>query len=248
MKFLIWLVSLAAIGLALAIAVAGPGTKFGLWEYGDGLGIIRKAALPAMVAAGICLAAFVIALFSARGLAALALVAGLSAGAAAMVPVKMKAAVDANPFIHDITTDFDNPPQIVSGAGEQRNNPPEYVGAEPAPRSELTTAEAQREAFPDIETMRVAMSVEDAAAKASSVVTDMGMKLLSDGPVEGGWIIEAADTSFWFGFVDDFVVRIEPDGDDVKVDVRSKSRVGASDLGANAARVRAFMAAFESAA
>lgn len=247
MKLLIWLISLAALGLALAIAVAGPGTRIGVWDYGTGLQIIRQAALPVMVAAGASVAAFVLALFTSRGLAVLPLIAAVTAGVAAMVPVKMKAAVDANPFIHDITTDFSDPPPIIIAANEQRNNPPEYVGDEPAPRSDMTTAEAQRNAFPDIETMHVAMSVEDAAARAKSVVTDMGMKLLSNGPINDEWMIEAADTSFWFGFVDDFIVRIRPDGDGAMIDLRSKSRVGVSDLGANAQRVRTFIEKFEDA-
>ena len=247
MKLLIWLISLAALGLALAIAAAGPGTRIGLWDYGTGLQIIRQTALPVMIAAGAGVAAFVLSLFAARGLAVFPLIAAIAAGVAAMVPVKMKAAVDANPFIHDITTDFSDPPPIIIAANEDRKNPPDYVGDEPAPRSDMTTAEAQRAAFPDIETMHVAMSVEDAAARATSVVTDMGMKLLSDGPVDDGWMIEAADTSFWFGFVDDFIVRIRPDGAGATIDLRSKSRVGVSDLGANAQRVRTFMEKFEAA-
>ena len=245
MKILIWLISLAALGLALAIAVAGPGTRFGLWDYGTGLTIIRQAALPTMVAAGASVAAFVLSFFVAHRFAVMPLIAAAAAVVAAMVPVKMKAAVDANPFIHDITTDFADPPAIIIAANEERSNPPEYVGDEPAPRSDMTTAEAQQAAFPDIKTMQVAMSVEDAAARATAVVTDMGMKLLSDGPTDDGWMIEAAHTSFWFGFVDDFVVRIRPEGDGAIIDIRSKSRVGISDLGANADRVRTFIEKFE---
>ena len=247
MRVLIWLISLAAIGLALALAFSGPGTRLGFWEYGDGLGLIRKLALPVMIAAAASAAAFVLALFTARKLALIPLIAAVMAGVAAMVPLKMKEAVAANPFIHDITTDFDDPPAIVTAANEARKNPPHYVGDEPAPRSELTTAEAQREAFPDIKTLYTDKSVEDAAAIAASIVGDMNMKLLSNGAVGDDWVIEAAYTSLWFGFVDDFVVRIRAEGDGAIVDVRSKSRVGGSDLGANAARVRAFMTKFEAA-
>jgi len=55
--------------------------------------------------------------------------------------------------------------------------------------------------------------------------------------------IEATETTFWFGFKDDVVIRIRPEGAGSRVDVRSKSRVGKSDLGANAARIRRFAAA-----
>ncbi len=248
MRIVIWLVSLGAIAIALAIALSGPGTRLGIWEYGTGLGIIRQAALPAMIAAGVSVAAFVAAMIGARSMAIVPLLAALMAGAAAMVPVKMKQAVDANPFIHDITTDFENPPQILAGAEEERKNPPDYVGAEPAPRSELTIAEAQQEAFPDIGPIVVGLPVEEAAAIATDVIKAMGMELLRDGPVGEGWAIEAADTSLWFGFVDDFVVRVTPDGDGARLDIRSKSRVGVSDLGANAARVREFSEQYSAAA
>jgi uncharacterized protein (DUF1499 family) len=248
MRIIIWLISIAAILLALAIALAGPGTRFGLWEYGTGLTIIRQAAMPTMIAAGASVTAFAAALIGARSLTLLPLIAALGAGAAAMVPVKMKQAVDAYPLIHDITTDFENPPPIVAGANAERKNPPGYVGAEQAPRLEITIAEAQRDAFPDIQPITVDKPVEETADIARDVVTSMGMALLSDGPVEEGWLIEATATTLWFGFIDDFVVRVTPDGDGARVDVRSKSRVGLSDLGANGLRVLEFSEKFSEAA
>jgi uncharacterized protein (DUF1499 family) len=54
--------------------------------------------------------------------------------------------------------------------------------------------------------------------------------------------VEATDTTFWFGFKDDVVVRVRPEGEGSRIDVRSMSRVGVSDLGANAERVRKFLA------
>ena len=54
--------------------------------------------------------------------------------------------------------------------------------------------------------------------------------------------LEAVDTSEWFGFRDDIVVRLRSEGDGTRIDIRSKSRVGQSDLGVNAKRIRAFLA------
>lgn len=247
MKILIWIMSLVAIGLALAILLAGPGTRFGVWEYSTGLRIIREAAMPTLIAAIVSAFGFVLALFTARGIAMLPLIAAISAAIAAYVPVGMKAAFEANPFIHDITTDFESPPPIVAAADKKRVNPPEYLGDEMAPRSELTVSAAQQDAFPDITTIETSMTVEAAARLSREVIAEMGMKLLSDGPVEDGWLVEAADTSFWFGFIDDFVVRVQPAGEGARVDIRSKSRVGGSDLGANAKRVRSFMERFKEA-
>ena len=69
----------------------------------------------------------------------------------------------------------------------------------------------------------------------------MGLKIIGDAAYNDGWLIEATETSTWFGFVDDFIVRLAPGDGAVSIDVRSKSRVGGSDLGVNARRVRAFM-------
>ena len=69
---------------------------------------------------------------------------------------------------------------------------------------------------------------------------EMGWHIVAQVPAEGR--IEATDTTFWYGFKDDIVIRITPAGDRSLVDVRSVSRVGVSDVGTNAKRIRAFIA------
>ena len=96
------------------------------------------------------------------------------------------------------------------------------------------------EFFPDIEPKYIRGTVDETAEIVRRVVESMGMEVLSDAPTDDGWLVEATSTSLWFGFVDDFVVRMRKDGAMTRIDVRSKSRVGGSDLGANAKRVRAF--------
>lgn len=241
MRYVILAVALVALVPALAIGLAGPGARFGLWDYGDGFAMMRQAALPAMVCAGVAFIAFIVALFTVRGLAVFALISAIAAGAAASVPIQMRALVNANPFIHDVTTDFDNPPAIVAAAGLDRKNPPEYLGDSPAPRSELTVAEAQRQAFPDIQPMTVDGDIDEVAAQALSALKSMGLEILAEGKTEAGVVLEAAHTSLWYGFVDDFIVRLTPVEGGVRIDARSKSRVGGSDLGANAERVRDFL-------
>ncbi len=240
LRSLILLVSLAAVGLALAIVAAGPGTRFGLWDYGTGLQIIRTVALPVLIAAGLSVAAFIISVIAVREVALMAFLAAVMAGVAGYVPIKMKALFEANPIIHDITTDFDNPPPIIMGASFERKNPADYVGDDKAPGGEATIAEAQRAAFPNIGPLLLDGSVDANSEKVRRVITAMGMVILSDATSDEGQLIEAAYTSAWFGFVDDFVVRLQPDGTKTRIDVRSKSRVGLSDLGANARRVQEF--------
>jgi uncharacterized protein (DUF1499 family) len=71
----------------------------------------------------------------------------------------------------------------------------------------------------------------------------MQLTLTDASPMEGR--LEASHTSFWYGFTDDMVVRITETPEGIRVDVRSKSRVGRSDLGQNAKRIRAFLAQFK---
>ncbi|GAB4519258.1 MAG: hypothetical protein Kow00133_04840 [Amphiplicatus sp.] len=253
MRTIILLVSVAAIALALAVAALGPGVRVGLWDYGAALGWLRTLALPTLVAAGLAALVFLLALWKARGLALLALVAAAGAGAAAYAPIKMRELVRANPFIHDVTTDFENPPAIIAAGDLPRRNPPDYVGAETVRDSDMTVAEAQRAAFPDIAPLVVATDLPAARERARAAILAMGMEILAEGPAGessgDGWRIEAVATSFWYGFKDDFIVRLTPlpEGG-VRIDVRSKSRVGGSDLGANARRVREFLRRMQDAA
>ena len=123
-----------------------------------------------------------------------------------------------------------------------RDNTPDYVGAQEAPFSDLTVTEAQQQAYPGVRPMIIKVSLDEAVKHVQSVLTEMEMDILRvDHPApDQAASIEAAYTSSWFGFVDDFVVRLTPQADSLRVDVRSKSRVGVSDLGANADRIRVF--------
>ena len=70
----------------------------------------------------------------------------------------------------------------------------------------------------------------------------MGLRIVSSDAKQGR--IEAVDTTFWFGFKDDVVIRCQ----DFRVDLRSISRVGRSDLGANAKRIEQFIEIFQESA
>ncbi|MEO0320208.1 MAG: DUF1499 domain-containing protein [Pseudomonadota bacterium] len=146
--------------------------------------------------------------------------------------------------IHDLTTDFDDPPQIVAGASAsiKRKNPPEYTGAQTVGGS---TVRAQQESlYPDIEPLILPAEGGGVFQAALSVLQSMeGFDVIARDADAG--TIEATHTSGFFRFVDDFVVRIRVDisaANSTRIDMRSKSRVGRSDLGANAARIRAVQA------
>ena len=137
------------------------------------------------------------------------------------------------PPIHDITTDTEDPPAFVAAVPL---NAPGRTDYDPA------VAEQQRAAFPDLGPATLPAAPAAAFDRALAVVGDMGWDLLAADA--DALRIEATDRSFWFGFPDDVVVRVVPDGEaGSRVDVRSLSRVGGGDLGVNARRVRAFVAA-----
>jgi uncharacterized protein (DUF1499 family) len=150
------------------------------------------------------------------------------------VPYSWKKTLDAYPYIHDISTDTLNPPDfvIVDQLRAADDHSIEYDG--------LEVAELQVKAYPDIKTLVIDGDIEKHLQSAENVLNDMNLDIVSV-DIESGRI-EAVATSFLFGFKDDMVIRMtETDGAQVAVDVRSKSRVGKSDLGQNAKRIRRFM-------
>ena len=148
------------------------------------------------------------------------------------------------PFIHDITTDTQDAPSFTSAIISQRgqgSNSLEYVGKIDKRSKKLVSVE-QVAAYPDIRTIVLSDGPDKAFQRSLAAAKSMGWTMASNSPDTG--IIEATFTSFWFGFKDDVVIRVRPaDGGGSLVDVRSISRVGGSDIGMNAARIRKFRGA-----
>ncbi len=114
------------------------------------------------------------------------------------------------------------------------------AAAVPAAYPGSETAQAQRRAYPDIAPLELAVPPAAAFARALDAATAMGWEIVAADAVAGR--IEATATTPWFGFRDDVVVRVAPTPTGSRIDVRSVSRVGKSDLGANAKRIRAYLA------
>ena len=145
------------------------------------------------------------------------------------------------PAIHDITTDTNNPPEFRAMVKHRVHavNGLAY-GTEEMPAAEL--AGLQLAAYPNVKHLESELSVADALARSESVLKGQGLKIVST-DLEAG-LVEATATSFWFGFKDDVVVRVVAMNVGSRIDIRSVSRVGQSDIGANAARIEIFLAAF----
>ena len=167
------------------------------------------------------------------GQASFPLTAGaLTVGVAAIVNAVVFISSGGGPPIHDISTDTVSPPQFVAVVGlrGQNDNPPKYAGDE--------SARLQLEAYPDIETIVLLNPRVFVFEQALTVAQDMGWEIVASNADEGR--IEATATTPWVGFKDDVVVRIQAKGPEIRVDLRSKSRLGRGDMGVNAKRVRAF--------
>ena len=228
MKVLVSLVSLIAF---LLVILPGPLYKFGIVELGTAFAGFKFG----VYAGGTALVLLLVqALFMRKTLT-------LSSGVIALVfsvvaiamPLNMMNKAKSVPAIHDISTDLVNPPKFVAIAPlrAEAPNPVEYAGEE--------TAVQQRKAYPELATLSFAQSKADLMAASEQAVKNLGFAVVSANTATG--IVEATDTTTWFGFKDDVVIRIKDEGSQRFVDIRSKSRVGRSDLGKNAERIHSII-------
>lgn len=139
------------------------------------------------------------------------------------------------PIINDVTTDFDDPPKFVKCAQLDANR-----GRDMSYPSSF--AEQQRAAYPDLAARTLPVAPEQAMDRARAALESLPGTQVIDVDFSAGRL-EAISVSRVFRFVDDVVVRVRPEGSGSRIDIRSKSRVGKGDLGANAARIEGFMLA-----
>jgi hypothetical protein len=221
-----------AAAAAVAAAVVGPlGARSGLLPRGAGEGLFRGAVPCALIAVSLAIPAMRRSRRWMRGLIVIAV-----AVAAALLPARAWLAASSAPAISDMTTDLENPPRYVAVA--RLRVPPansiEYGGE--------AVARQQRASYADLRPLIVhappprvlAMAADTARAEGWTVLAqDIGFGDLGR--------LEATDTSFLFGRIDDVVVRIVPHPAGSRVDMRSSARDSADD-GRNARRIRRFLA------
>lgn len=216
----------------LALAISGPLYQIDVLSLGIAFTVLRWAAYvgAAMVVLNVIFYILRRPKGAMAGLAVLSLVASIITF---YLPYSQYQTAKSVPPIHDITTDTTNPPEFVAIAPlrADASNPAEYAGTE--------TAQQQLKAYPDIKTYRSPKSADELFSDALAAVEGLGWELVEANREQGR--IEATDTTTWFGFKDDVVIRIQADGEQSVLDIRSKSRVGRSDVGKNAARIRLFL-------
>ena len=232
MKLPRFALALAIIAVVMLLA-AGVGTRLSLWDFGTGFGVMRWAAF-AGLAAAVC-AVIMLLLPRLRRAHSVTLVIALLLGlGTAFVPWNNLRLAKTVPPIHDISTDTTNPPAFVAILPLRADaaNSAVYGGAE--------IARQQLAAYPDVRPLQMALPPAQAFDRALQAAQAMGWKIVASDPAAGR--IEATATTLWFGFKDDVVVRVQPSDNGSRIDVRSESRVGKSDVGTNAQRIRAYLA------
>jgi uncharacterized protein (DUF1499 family) len=220
----------AAVFVFLA-AVSGPGSRLGLWHFRTGFAILKFSAYGGILSGALSFAGIVACLLrrqSVKG-AGVGSVGLLLSLAVVGVPLMWSLEAKRVPRIHDITTDTGNPPVFKDLSG-LRPAPAEYPGAE--------VSAQQREAYPEIVPLELKIPPEHAYDAALRSARELGWEIVDDDISQ--LHIEAVDTTMWFGFKDDIAVRITPQDGGSRVDVRSVSRVGISDVGTNAKRIRRY--------
>jgi uncharacterized protein (DUF1499 family) len=231
------------IGIA-AVAIGSIGHRFLSLSFGPAFGLLGLGLLTTVV--GVLMAAVRVILAATRhqpdrmGLLVAALVMGLLVIAIpASVVIRAQRSSDGVPPIHDISTDTADPPAFVDVLPLRTGalNKVEYGGP--------SIAEQQRKAYPDIVPTVLPIPPDQAFDRALQAVHDLHWDVAGSNRAQGR--IEATDTTFWFGFKDDVVIRLRPSDGGTRVDVRSLSRVGGGDVGTNARRIRLYLAKLRSA-
>ena len=232
----LYVLRLFALTLAVlcvgAAAAAGLGTRWEVWHFRTGFTILAWAAYGGLAAAVLGLVG--LALDRSSWKAVLLALSTIVLGAVVVgIPWHLKQRAQAVPPIHDISTDTDSPPSFVAILPLRKDapNPVQYGGPE--------VAAQQKKAYPDLRPLLLNAPPKEAFTKALDAARAMCWQIVDSNQDQGR--IEATDTTLWFGFKDDIIVRVTPAEQGSRIDVRSVSRVGRSDIGTNAQRIQSYL-------
>ncbi len=222
------------------VLIGALGVRIGLWPFGTGCMFLAGGAILSVIAVFLGIIAYVVCLRQGLRADRSGILIGVLLGAVILAQLGVQyAAVSAVPMIHNISTDTVEPPVFNKLVAVR-----EAEGANPLAYDIAVLAEQQQAAYPEVKTLVSSQPTKVLFNQATSVLQDLGLEIVNEDTAAG--TIEATATTFWFGFKDDVVVRIRSTASGSIVDVRSVSRVGQSDLGANAKRIRAILSAIDS--
>ena len=142
------------------------------------------------------------------------------------------------PQINDISTDTISPPPFNKLLIRRRTANSKFSLNDHA-LSKEERIKIQNHFYPELKALSSPLDFESALLRSAVLLRQQGMDIITIDEDKG--FIEAVDTSFWFGFKDDVVVRLKSHSNRTEIDIRSASRIGLRDFGKNAARVRRFL-------
>lgn len=242
---LTWLALALSIGGLAAALVAAVGSGQGAWHFRIGFSILRYAFYAAVAGGLIAIIAWIAGRSSGGGLGRYNLLAFLIALGFVGYLGSHIATARSVPAIHDVTTNLEDMPQFTALKVREDNLENIPDNDDPALKAmdpENRWKALHRKGYADLRPIRVSWSVEETIRRAESVARARGWEIAKVDPKAG--LLEATDTTLFFRFKDDVVLRARPyagaEGGS-EVDVRSISRVGGSDVGLNAERIRSFL-------
>jgi len=240
-----WAALALSVGGLAAALIAAAGSGAGAWSFGIGFTILRYAFYAAIAGGLLAIVAFVVARRGGVRTGWLNLLAFVIAAAFGAYLMSHIATARSVPAIHDVTTDLVDVPQfriLPVRADNLENIPDDGRPDLAALNPESRWSAIHREAYGDIRSLRLAVSPAEAVRRAEALIRGRGWQVARVDRQVG--TIEATATTLFFRFKDDVVVRVKADparpGGSI-VDMRSISRVGGSDVGVNAKRIRAFL-------
>lgn len=229
---IVWLSVLALLAAALLMAGAGPAYRWQWISLGEAFNLLRNGVYAATAAVALSVLVLLVSAILRRGGTAIAAIGVLLATAALLyMPWQQWQRAQEAPVIHDITTDTQQPPPFVA-LRDEREAAPNGV-AYPGD----ATAEQQRAAYPNVQPLVVNAPAATVLAAVQAEVDAAGWDIAEITPTR----LEATAVTRWFGFEDDVVIRLTEQGERTQVDMRSASRLGASDVGTNALRIETFL-------
>lgn len=225
----------AVVGLA-CLPIGAVGAKLGIWGFQGGFMLLAVGTVLAAAVFFLGIIAFAVSVSKKLPSERSAVLIGVAISAVILLLMGMQfTAAQSVPPIHNISTDTADPPafdKVIALRDAEEANPLAYDAT--------VLAQQQREAYPQIQSLISDVAPGEMLNRAVVVLEGMGLEVVDTNASAGR--VEATDTTFWFGFKDDVVVRVRPQGAGSIVDVRSVSRVGQSDLGKNAERISEILA------
>lgn len=219
LAILLGLISIVLVGVSVW------GFRLGGWPWPQSYRVATWGTWAALVGCFVALAGLVVWLRNRKSGGLVVLLGLLLSLPVAGMGVGFDLSARMTPPINDISTDTQDPPVFWFTV-----TPTDY----PSANSEL-----QRTAYPDVRPLDLDLPFDDAFALALALVEERGWQVLSADPDESQ--IEAIATSRLFGFEDEVAVRVTETDDGIRIDMRSRSRLGQVDRGANARRIMAFL-------